>query len=257
MKLAVFASGRGSNMNAILEASETERILSSVEFVFSNKPESQALKTATEKGIPVYSDENPSADFLLDIIKKHEVGAVVLAGYLKKIPAELIKNYDGKIINIHPSLLPKYGGKGYHGMAVHEAVLAEKESVKEVSGAFVTGVTVHYVDENYDTGEIMLQQKVDITDLHTADDIAARVLKNEHRIIVEAVDVLEYPEAKAKAEKEAKEAEERARIEAEEKAKREAEEAAKAAAEAEEKAKGEAEKQETAPVKVEEKSPKD
>ncbi len=191
MKLAIFASGRGSNMTAILDAIEKGELQSSVDFVFSNKKDSKALATAAERGIATYSDAKPSAELFLELVQKHGVEAIVLAGYLKKIPSVFIHEFQGKIINIHPSLLPKFGGKGFYGMAVHKAVLAEKRSLACSGEDYFSGVTVHYVDEQYDTGNPLIQKKVCITDLDNAEEIAARVLVEEHKVIVEAVKILE------------------------------------------------------------------
>ncbi len=191
MKLAIFASGRGSNMTAILDAIDRGELQSSVVFVFSNKKDSKALVTASERGIATYSDPKPSADLFRELVQKHGVEAIVLAGYLKKIPSAFIREFNGEIINIHPSLLPKFGGKGFYGMAVHEAVLAEKRSLESFGEEYFSGVTVHYVDEQYDTGKHLIQKKVSITDLDDAEEIAARVLVEEHKVIVEAVKILE------------------------------------------------------------------
>ena len=105
---------------------------------------------------------------------------MVLAGYLTVLPKEVVEKYSGKIINIHPSLIPKYSGKGFYGMRVHKAVLE--------SGEKETGATVHYVDEGIDTGQIIIQKKIDISGSDSAEDIAGKVLKIEHEILVKAIE---------------------------------------------------------------------
>lgn len=207
MNIAVFVSGRGSNMEALLEAARRGDIASKVALVFSDNEDSRALETARKSGIEAVCRRGADAVFLMEMLQKNHIDAVVLAGYLKMIPAEVAEKYSGRIINIHPSLLPRFGGKGFYGMNVHRAVLADMLAVREAecagkagaSGActpYYSGATVHFVDFEYDMGEVLIQVKVDISDLASAEDIAARVLRFEHKIIVEGVRLLEERGAK-------------------------------------------------------------
>jgi len=162
--LAVFASGQGTNAEAIIQyfgkSSEV-----SVTLVVCNNPDAGVVAVAKKHQIPL-SLVNKKSFYdsveLLDVLKRHEVRFIVLAGFLWQVPEYLLKSYPGKIINIHPALLPKYGGKGMYGRRVHEAVLKgqEKES----------GITIHYVNENYDEGEIIFQAKCPV---ETGDDAAS------------------------------------------------------------------------------------
>lgn len=212
MKIAVFVSGRGSNMEAILSSIECGYLQSQVVFVFSDHPESKALETAKKAGIPCACEKKPDADFLLRNLREAGADFIVLAGYLKLIPSKLVEVFENRIINIHPALLPKFGGKGYYGMNVHRAVLEEKREeesafpmvslssttidrsqavTKSVRMPYYTGATVHFIDREYDKGSILMQARVDISDLDTAEEIAARVLILEHKILVAAIKILE------------------------------------------------------------------
>ena len=160
-KLGILVSGRGSNMVAIADACEQGDLSASVELVISNNKDSLALVSAQEKNIKtahIGSSNYPDPDALdmamTDALNKHHIDLVLLAGYMKKIGPKVLSSYRGRIINIHPSLLPKFGGKGMFGINVHRAVLAagEKES----------GVTIHLVDGEYDQGAILAQQTVSI-----------------------------------------------------------------------------------------------
>jgi phosphoribosylglycinamide formyltransferase 1 len=179
MKLAVCVSGRGSNLVALLEAlsgSEEARVV----LVLSNRPDAPALDRAREWGVPAealrsYRDGSE----WLERLRRHQVELVVLAGYLKLVPAEVIQAYRGRILNIHPALLPAFGGPGMYGPHVHQAVLA--------SGASQSGATVHLVDEEYDRGAILAQGRVPVLPGDTPESLAARVLTVEHRLLPEAV----------------------------------------------------------------------
>ncbi|WVY90197.1 hypothetical protein V8G54_035711 [Vigna mungo] len=144
---------------------------------------------AKNNGIPVIlfpkAKDEPkglSPSDLVDTLRKFEVDFVLLAGYLKLIPVELIRAYERSIFNIHPSLLPAFGGKGYYGIKVHKAVIA--------SGARFSGPTIHFVDEHYDTGRILAQRVVPVLANDTAEVLAARVLNEEHQLYVEVVEAL-------------------------------------------------------------------
>lgn len=182
MKIAVFVSGRGSNLNAILNYPDLNNKVE-VAAVVSDKIDCKAFEIAKEFGIKTFTIGagigRINQNEITSTLKKLGVSFIVLAGYLKLIPNELIENFKNKIINIHPALLPSFGGKGMYGMNVHRAVF---DSSSKVSGA-----TVHLVDNTYDTGKIVAQRCVDISDVKTPEDIAERVLKIEHQLLPEVV----------------------------------------------------------------------
>lgn len=179
MKIAVFVSGRGSNLKAIVEKVPAEKI--SVSFVVSDKTDCQAFVFAKEKNIntlsvSVIEKENfISYSKLIEILKCERVELIVLAGFLKKIPGEFIDAFPNRIINIHPALLPSFGGKGMYGLNVHTAVFK--------SNAKVSGVSIHFVDKIYDNGFIIAQKAVDISSAVSPEDIAHTVLTAEHELL--------------------------------------------------------------------------
>ena len=186
LQLGVFASGRGSNFSAILGAIDRGLLRAEVRILISNNPGAGALLTARTRGIPAetvssrdFDSRETFVDRLAGLLNRHGVDFIALAGYLKRIPAELVAAYPGRICNIHPALLPSFGGKGMYGIHVHEAVLA--------AGCKVTGVTVHVVDEKYDGGPIVLQQCVPVLDEDTPETLAARVLEVEHALYPRAL----------------------------------------------------------------------
>ncbi len=192
-RLAVLASGRGSNLQAIIEHFDNlarERI-AKVVLVASNRADSPALIRAATASIDIaHFDTTDDGSVLLELLRKFRVDLVVLAGYLKRIPPKVIREYGGRIINIHPALLPAFGGEGMYGARVHEAVIA--------SGAKETGVTVHLVDDEYDRGPIVAQWRVPVEPSDTADSLAARLLNVEHVVyprVVEMVAILQQLEA--------------------------------------------------------------
>ena len=178
MNLAVFVSGRGSNLLSILESPELTELIE-IKAVISDKIECGAFEIAENYSVPTYTlgdrDGLISYKDLSNLLSQLKVDLIVLAGFLKLVPGDVIKQYKGKIINIHPALLPSFGGKGMYGKNVHEAVYK--------SSAKVSGATVHFVDESYDTGTIIAQECVDIRDVKSPQEIAARVLKVEHRLL--------------------------------------------------------------------------
>lgn len=182
MKIAVFVSGRGSNLNAILNYPDLNNKVE-VAAVVSDKIDCKAYEIAKEFGIKTFTIGagigRINQNEITSTLKKLGVSFIVLAGYLKLIPNDLIENFKNKIINIHPALLPSFGGKGMYGMNVHRAVF---DSSSKVSGA-----TVHLVDNTYDTGKIVAQRCVDISDVKTPEEIAERVLKIEHQLLPEVV----------------------------------------------------------------------
>jgi phosphoribosylglycinamide formyltransferase-1 len=179
MHVAVAVSGRGSNLEALLRALGPDAP-ARVALVLSDRSDAPALARAAERSIPTVALRDPSdAREWLAVLELHAVDLVVLAGYLKLVPAEVIARYRDRIINIHPALLPAFGGKGMYGRRVHQAVLA--------SGARESGATVHLVDEAYDRGAILGQARVPVLPGDDADTLAARVLEVEHRLLPAAV----------------------------------------------------------------------
>jgi len=181
MNIAVFASGRGSNFQAILNAIDTGLLPAQIVVLISNKPDAGAMEIARAHNIStkhlsqkMFSSEEALADVILEVLEENHAEFIALAGYLKKIPAQVIRQYRNRIVNIHPALLPSFGGEGMYGRRVHEAVIA--------SGEKVSGATVHLVDEEFDRGAIVLQKTVTITRDDTPDSLAAKVLKIEHEI---------------------------------------------------------------------------
>jgi formyltetrahydrofolate-dependent phosphoribosylglycinamide formyltransferase len=175
MRLAVCVSGRGSNLLALIDALDRSP-LAQVVLVLSNRPDTPALELARERGIHAVALTDYRDPFeWLARLSAEGVDLVVLAGYLKLVPAEVIAAYRGRILNIHPALLPAFGGPGMYGKRVHEAVLA--------SGARMSGATVHLVDEEYDRGEILAQARVPVLPGDTPETLAARVLEAEHRLL--------------------------------------------------------------------------
>lgn len=185
-KIAVFASGRGSNFSAVLEQIKPGNIAAEVTCVVSDHVQPPVFDIAVDHGIPThmvsrkqFSAAEDYADFLIGLLESYDVDLVLLAGYLKLIPSPLVKRYRYAMINIHPALLPNFGGKGFYGMKVHEAVIE--------SGVKITGVTVHFVDEHYDKGSVILQETVEVLEDDTAESLAHRVLQVEHRVFPQVV----------------------------------------------------------------------
>jgi phosphoribosylglycinamide formyltransferase-1 len=191
--LCVLASGRGSDLRAIIKASKTGLIRSRVKLVISNNSKSGALKIAKSNKIPachlshiMFSSNELFVKEFLRLLEKYKIDLIALAGYMKMIEPSIIKKFRNRIINIHPALLPKYGGKGMYGIHVHEAVIN--------SGDEVTGVSVHYADEVYDHGKIILQKQVKVKPGDTPETLRKRVLRTEHKVYPEAIRLLEMRE---------------------------------------------------------------
>lgn len=178
MKIAVFVSGRGSNLQAIINSQNLYKSFE-VKAVFSDKSNCPAFQIAEKEFIRTFclgeKEGFTSYRMLPRLLMDLGIEFIVLAGFLKLIPNEVVKSFKEKIINIHPALLPCFGGKGMFGMNVHKAVYE--------SSAKVSGVTIHFVDETYDTGKIIAQKCVDISDVKSPDEIAERVLKVEHELL--------------------------------------------------------------------------
>ena len=181
MNLAVFASGRGSNARAILRAIEEGRLSAHAVLVLSNRSDAGVLEIARSHGIDavhcsekMFDTEETFASRILSLLGERDVGLIALAGYLKRVPRAVVARYRHRIANIHPALLPAFGGAGMYGHHVHDAVIA--------SGAKVSGATVHLVDEEYDRGPILLQRVVTVTQEDTPETLAEKVLEIEHEI---------------------------------------------------------------------------
>lgn len=195
LRIGFFSSHGGTNMQAIVNAFKEGKLTGKPCVVISNNPDSLALVRAKSEGIPSYyrsQKTHPDSDELdseiLNILKKHSVNIIVLVGYMKKIGKRVLEEYRGRILNIHPALLPKYGGRGMYGNRVHEAVLANKEKV--------TGVTIHIINEEYDNGTILNQCKIPVYDDDTVDTLSKRVLQKEHEIFVETLQKINRDEIK-------------------------------------------------------------
>lgn len=173
--IVIFASGSGTNAENLINyfAGSTDFKISAV---LCNKPDAFVLERARRLNVPthVFNRDDLWGGRVEEILASHDAWALILAGFLMMVPPQIVKAYPGRIINIHPALLPKYGGKGMHGMHVHEAVVANKE--------VESGITIHLVDEQYDHGTILFQAHCDVLPCDTALDVAAKIhlLEQEH-----------------------------------------------------------------------------
>ncbi|MEP6495825.1 MAG: phosphoribosylglycinamide formyltransferase [bacterium] len=186
-RIAVLASGGGSNLQAILEYFEQrgERRSGDVALVASSRETAGALERAERRSLPtavLAGEKTPNGVPLADVLAKHEIDLIVLAGYLQLVPTDVVASYRGRIINVHPALLPAFGGPGMYGQRVHRAVIE--------SGACVTGVTAHFVDEVYDHGRIITQWPVPVFASDDSVTLAARVLRVEHLVYPRVVDAV-------------------------------------------------------------------
>ncbi|KAJ1689286.1 hypothetical protein LUZ63_013441 [Rhynchospora breviuscula] len=218
-KLAIFVSGGGSNFRSIHEASIQGLVNGDVAVLVTDKPGCGGAVYARNSGIPVIVfpkskliPDGLLTEELVTVLRNFEIDFVLLAGFLKLIPVELVQTYPKSILNIHPSLLPAFGGKGYYGLKVHEAVIASgarfqchgsgtwianfhallsiANSLETFHSLRYSGPTVHFVDEHYDTGRTLAQRVVPVLANDTPEDLAARVLHEEHQVYVEAVAAL-------------------------------------------------------------------
>lgn len=174
-QLAIFVSGTGSNARVMIDYFAPNPEVE-IALLVSNKPDAKALKMATEKGVPSLVLDRKAfreTDQLLAVLAEFEITFIVLAGFLWLIPPYLVKAFPQRIVNIHPALLPKYGGKGMYGMNVHRAVKAADESE--------SGITIHFVNERYDEGNIIFQTTTALKKEDTAEVIAQKVLRLEHQ----------------------------------------------------------------------------
>lgn len=192
LHLGFLASHGGSNVQAIIDSIKKNQLDAIAEVIISNNSDSTVLKRAEKENIPGYhissaTSETPDRE-IIDTLKKHNVDTVVLAGYMKKISPELINAFDGRVLNIHPALLPKFGGKGMYGMNVHKAVIE--------AGEKYSGATIHLVTEIYDEGRILNQRKVEVKIDDDAEKLASRVLKAEHVLYAETLQKISTGEIK-------------------------------------------------------------
>ncbi|SHF21141.1 formyltetrahydrofolate-dependent phosphoribosylglycinamide formyltransferase [Bacteroides luti] len=182
IKIAIFGSGSGTNAENIMQYFNGNLSIE-VALVLSNKADAYILERARLHHIPyavfTKTDFNNTVE-LLSLLKEHEVDFIVLAGFLLQIPVDLIHAYPNKIINIHPALLPKYGGKGMYGDRVHDAVIA--------SGDKFSGITIHYIDEHYDSGSIIFQAKCDVLTTDTPNDLATRIHALEYKYFPKVIE---------------------------------------------------------------------
>lgn len=180
VRIAVLVSGSGTNLQAIIDSIHEGRINGEIIAVISDNEKAYAIERAKKYGLKAFCiDRKSSADILLRELKSLDVELVVLAGYLTILGRELVRAYEGRIINIHPSLIPAFCGKGFYGERVHKAAVEY--------GVKVSGATVHFVDEGTDSGPIILQEPVTVYPEDTAETLAARVLELEHRLLPKAV----------------------------------------------------------------------
>lgn len=186
LKLGVLVSGGGTNLQSIIDHIESGYLPAEIAVVISSKEGAYALERAKKHRIPAYvvkrkdfDSQEKYEDEMIELLRRHHVELVVLAGFIKVLSPHFVRAFPNRIMNIHPALIPSFCGKGFYGEKVHEAVLNY--------GAKITGVTVHFVDEGTDTGPIILQRAVAVEDDDTPDTLAARVLKEEHKIYPEAI----------------------------------------------------------------------
>ena len=182
-KIAFLVSGGGTNLQEIIDNIENKRLNCKIEYIIADR-DCYSLERGRKYNIKsVLLDKKEYGNKLSNEINKvleNKVDLIVLAGYLSIVDKDFISDWNNKIINIHPSLLPKYGGKGMYGMNVHEAVIANKEKK--------SGCTVHFVDVDIDTGKILLQRKVDVSNNETPESLQKKVLKEEHQLLIEAIE---------------------------------------------------------------------
>jgi phosphoribosylglycinamide formyltransferase-1 len=184
-KIAIFCSGSGSNAQKIIEYFENREDIK-IAVLMSNKADAYALERAKDANIPTWvfnRNDFYNTELVLEKLKAYEIDYIILAGFLWLIPENLVRNFPEKIINIHPALLPKFGGKGMFGMHVHNAVVANKESE--------SGITIHFVNAHYDEGNVIFQTSCSLESTDTSEEVAKKVLSLEHthfpRVIEEVI----------------------------------------------------------------------
>ncbi|MBP2027109.1 phosphoribosylglycinamide formyltransferase-1 [Acetoanaerobium pronyense] len=183
MKICVMISGSGTNLQSLIDASKEGFFRSKIELVASNKENAYGLERAKNEDIETYIIK--SEEEFINKLQEKDIDLIVMAGYLKVIGTDLIEKYKGRIINIHPSLLPSYGGKGMYGLKVHEAVLRNNEKI--------TGATVHHVTEDVDEGPVIISESIyiDYEKVKSPEDLQKEVLEIEHNILKKAIKHLE------------------------------------------------------------------
>ena len=189
MNLGILASHRGTNFQAIIDACNEGILNAKITVAISNNSNALALGRAKEAGIPAFhlsGNTHPGPNELdsaiLETLTSHGVDLVVLVGYLKKLGTRTLAHFDHRIVNIHPALLPSYGGKGMFGTKIHQAVLDNKENE--------TGITMHYVDGEYDTGDIIAQVRVPVSESDTVSTLEKKILQHEHQFLIATLNQL-------------------------------------------------------------------
>ncbi|MFD2533274.1 phosphoribosylglycinamide formyltransferase [Gracilimonas halophila] len=185
--IVVFASGSGTNFQSIINAVNDGNITANIVGLITDRKNIGALERAEKHGIPTrvltpneLPDDKKFAEELIDQLTSWQTDLIVLAGYLKKIPPPVIKKFKDRILNIHPSLLPKFGGKGFYGMNVHRAVINSKEHQ--------SGCSVHIVTDEFDEGPVIAQSKVKVDEKDSPEQLAEKILKEEHRLYPSAIE---------------------------------------------------------------------
>ncbi len=188
-RIAVFCSGSGSNFKALFEAISKRLLQAEIALCLSNRARCGAMEFAEQNGIATaHITEKQFASFdefavaMVERLKEHQIDIILLAGYMRKVPEAVVAAFPDRMLNIHPALLPKFGGEGMYGIHVHTAVLE--------AGEAKTGATVHFVNEEYDKGEILLQRTVPVLPDDTPETLAARVLECEHALYPDALEKL-------------------------------------------------------------------
>lgn len=188
-RLAVFCSGSGSNFKALYRAIQERNLPAEIVLCLSNRSQCGAIDFAREQAVATLhlsEKQFPSfdtfAEAMAGTLRAHQIDAVLLAGYMRKIPPAVVHAFPNRILNIHPALLPKFGGEGMYGIHVHAAVIA--------AGEHESGATVHFVNEEYDRGAILLQRSVPVLEGDTPEKLAARVLACEHSLYPDALEQL-------------------------------------------------------------------
>ena len=178
----MFVSGRGSNLKSILDYFNLNNKVE-IKLIVTDNSLCKALDIAKQNNIPFYCIDKKNSEqgfeYLIELLKNEKVELIVLAGFLKLLSSSFVSNFKQRIINIHPALLPAFGGEGMYGINVHKAVFQ--------SGDKISGATIHFVDETYDTGNIIAQEKVDISECKTPEEIAAKVLTIEHQLLPKVI----------------------------------------------------------------------
>ena len=189
MNLGILASHRGTNFQAIIDACRQGQLSASVTVAISNNSHATALTRARKANIPALhlsGKTHPEPEQLdaaiLEALKAHEVDLVVTVGYLKKLGKKTLVHYQNRVVNIHPSLLPAYGGKGMYGQKIHAAVLQNKDAE--------TGITIHYLDEEYDTGDVIAQVRIPVSASDTVTTLEEKILQNEHPFLIATLNQL-------------------------------------------------------------------